>query len=329
MNRRAAERLRTFGERLRADAAGAGLALPTPSPLEPTPSLPEPWARARILVKRDDRLGPGGTKVRKLASALPAAKAAGRRVVATFGHEDSNHALATARAAASAGLGAELWLQAGTTSAARRDAYTAAAREVRYRRGAVGLAAGAFAHWLAAAPSGGAPWLMPPGGTTPATCAAVACMVVEIADQLAAAGEPIPERWAVAVGTGGTLAGLCAGVRALELPSQLVGFGASDPALVRPALVAALANAALDRLGLPGHLGADEVELDDSQLGTGHGVPTEASRRAEAEWAGAGVPLDPIFGAKAAAGLRARIEAGPPGQRWLFLHTGLPVEPPP
>jgi 1-aminocyclopropane-1-carboxylate deaminase/D-cysteine desulfhydrase-like pyridoxal-dependent ACC family enzyme len=151
--------------------------------------------------------------------------------------------------------------------------------------------------------------------------------VLEVAEQFARLGEPLPERWAVAAGSGGTLAGLCAGVRALALPCRLTGFHASDPVLVRPWLVAAYANAALDRLGLPGHLAADEIEISTEQLGGGHGIPTEASERARAEWAAAGIDLDPIFTAKVAAGVRAAIERSPPGQRWLFFHTGTKVGP--
>jgi 1-aminocyclopropane-1-carboxylate deaminase/D-cysteine desulfhydrase-like pyridoxal-dependent ACC family enzyme len=225
--------------------------------------LPEPWSRARIWVKRDDLCGAGGTKVRKLAAVLPRARAAGAKTVLTFGHLDSNHALATALAARDAGLGAELWIQAsaGDDFPERRQAFAAVATRVSYRKGQVGLALGAAAAMVAGWLKGYAPWLLLPGGTTPATCAAVAPLVLEVALQFEQLGEPLPERWAAAVGSGGTLAGLWAGVRALELPCRLVGFHASDPRLVRPWLVAAYANAALDRLGLPGHLGAEDIEI--------------------------------------------------------------------
>jgi 1-aminocyclopropane-1-carboxylate deaminase/D-cysteine desulfhydrase-like pyridoxal-dependent ACC family enzyme len=187
----------------------------------------------------------------------------------------------------------------------------------------LGAAASLVAGWL----RGDAPWLFLPGGTTPVTCAAVAPMALEVAEQFEKLGEPVPERWAAAVGSGGTFAGLRAGLHALELPCRLIGFQASDARLVRPWLLAAYANAALDRLGLPGHVSADEIEVSAEQLGAGHGIPTEASQRAQTEWASASVQLDPIFTAKAAAGVRAAIERGPVGQRWLFFHTGTKVGP--
>jgi D-cysteine desulfhydrase len=329
MNPRAAATLRHEALRLRAAALSVRLDPGPPSPLQLVEGLPEPWSRARIWVKRDDLCGPGGTKVRKLAAALSAARASGAKTVVTFGHLDSNHALATALAARDAGLGADLWIQAsaGSDLPERRQAFAAVATRVSYRQGQVGLVLGAAGSIVAGWLQGYAPCLLLPGGTTPATCAAVAPLALEVAEQFETLGEPLPERWAAAVGSGGTLAGLCAGLRALQLPCRLVGFHASDPWLVRPSLVAAYANAALDRLGLSGHLSADQLELSIEQLGQGHGIPTEASQRAQVEWAAAGIELDPIFTAKAAAGVRAAIERGPPGQSWLFFHTGTKVGP--
>ncbi len=329
MNPRAAATLRSEALRLGRAAAAIRLDPGLPSPLQLVEGLPEPWSRARVWVKRDDLCGTGGTKVRKLAAVLPAARALGAKAVVTFGHLDSNHALATALAARSAGLGADLWIQAGAGEELpeRRRAFAAVATRVNYRAGQASLALGAATALAAGWLKGDAPWPILPGGTTPATCAAVAPAVLEVVEQFAVLGEPLPERWAAAVGSGGTLAGLYAGLRALELPCRLVGFQGSDPTVVRPSLVAAYANAALDRLGLGGHASADEIELSSEQLGAGHGRPTEASQRAQAEWAAAGITLDPIFTAKAAAGMRAAIERGPPGQRWLFFHTGTQVGP--
>ncbi|MHB1843324.1 MAG: pyridoxal-phosphate dependent enzyme [Deltaproteobacteria bacterium] len=320
-------RLRALAGSLRERAARIGLPF-APSPLELAVGLPPPWSEARLFVKRDELLGPGGTKIRKLAWALDRAKEGRAQAVLTFGMPDSNHALATAGAARRAGLETELWIEARGPEARpeRASAFAQAAERVSYRERGPSLALGALGRLLRARLSGRAVALLPPGGTTTATTAAVAPLVLEVVEQLAALGEPVPERWAVAVGSGGTLAGVWAGVKALGLRCRPVGFCASDP-LVRPWFVAALANAALDRLGAPGHVSADEVEISLSELGRGHGLPTHGSRAAAAEWAAAGLPLDPVFTAKVAAGVRARLERGPSGQRWLFLHTGTQVGP--
>ena len=321
---RSGRRLRAAALRLRDRGRAVGVELPESSALEPAVGLPEPYASARIWLKRDDALGPGGTKVRKLAEALPRARAAGAQRILTFGHLDSNHALATAAAAVRAGLTPELWIQVAPNEGGlvRREALGLAAPRVEYRSSGAAMIGGAL--WSARR---GRSFLLPPGGTTPETSAAVALAVLEICDGFAALGEPVPDRWAVAVGSGGTLAGLWAGVRALGLSCRPVGFQASDPTLVRAPLVAYLANAALDRLGVGGRVDPAEIELDASQLGAGHGRETRASRAALSDFALAGVPLDPIFTAKAAAGLRAAIERGGPGQCWLFWHTGISVGP--
>jgi 1-aminocyclopropane-1-carboxylate deaminase/D-cysteine desulfhydrase-like pyridoxal-dependent ACC family enzyme len=147
-----------------------------------------------------------------------------------------------------------------------------------------------------------------------------------VAEQFQALGIPPPERWAVAVGTGGTLAGIWAGIKVLGLPVRPVGFLASSRR-VTPRLVAWLANRALHEMGHAGpRVRRAEVELSDGELGEGHGQPTLASEQALEEWGRAGVPLDPIYTAKAAAGLRRELERAP-GTRWLFWHTGTAVAP--
>jgi D-cysteine desulfhydrase len=75
-------------------------------------------------------------------------------------------------------------------------------------------------------------------------------------------------------------------------------------------------------LGCPG--GA-RLRLRADQVGQGYGVLTEAARAALADAARyAGVILDPVYTAKAFAGLCAAVRDGDirPGQRTVFVHTG-------
>jgi D-cysteine desulfhydrase/L-cysteate sulfo-lyase len=76
----------------------------------------------------------------------------------------------------------------------------------------------------------------------------------------------------------------------------------------------------------PETLGADrEIEIDDSQVGAGYGAPTEASTEAlELTARREGILLDPVYTAKAMAGLIARLRTGTfAGSRSvLFWHTG-------
>src|SRR6185503_8433700 len=87
-------------------------------PLVPVPSLVESMPRLstaigggpRLLIKRDDAIafGFGGNKVRKLAFVAAHAKAQGADTLITAGGVQSNHARATAAAAAKLGMRAIL-----------------------------------------------------------------------------------------------------------------------------------------------------------------------------------------------------------------------------
>src|SRR5262249_38888780 len=87
-------------------------------PLVPTPTLVEPLPRLRarlgggrqLLAERDDAIafGFGGNKVRKLAFVAARAQADGAATLITAGGVQSNHARATAAAAAKLGMRAVL-----------------------------------------------------------------------------------------------------------------------------------------------------------------------------------------------------------------------------
>lgn len=294
-----------------------------PSALERWP-VPKHWPLAHggaLWVKRDDLLGEGGTKVRKLTVALARAQASGRGLL-TVGHLDSNHAPATARAAALLGVPVELALWGRPHSDPVRAVWLRSLAPVRFYSSALGLVFGtAVRLWRARRQLD----LFPPGGTTAVTTAAVALAVAEVVGQFEALGEPIPTRWAIAVGSGGSFAGLLAGARALGLSVAVTGVVASSRLLGRRR-EARLANAALRLLGCTERVVAGDVKLQGRQAGAGHGVPTAASQAAARELGALGHQLDPIFTAKAMAEVAA---ASAPGERWLFWHSGVAVSPPP
>src|SRR5438876_2992661 len=112
-----------------ADLAGALARVPS-IPFAPLPTPVEPLARLaavigggpRLLVKRDDALafGFGGNKVRKLSFVAARAQAEGADTLITAGGVQSNHARATAAAAAKLGMRAVL-----VANGARPDRLTA------------------------------------------------------------------------------------------------------------------------------------------------------------------------------------------------------------
>ncbi|MBI3998222.1 MAG: pyridoxal-phosphate dependent enzyme, partial [Armatimonadetes bacterium] len=78
------------------------------------------------------------------------------------------------------------------------------------------------------------------------------------------------------------------------------------------------------RLGLPAPP-PEAIEVLDGYVGEGYGIPTAASREAAELFARLeGLPLDPTYGAKAAAGLIDLCRRGASGRddAVLFWHTG-------
>ncbi|MEU3774038.1 pyridoxal-phosphate dependent enzyme [Streptomyces sp. NPDC032472] len=186
----------------------------------------------RLLLKRDDLVHPElpGNKWRKLAPNLRAAVAAGHRELATFGGAYSNHLRATAASGRLLGLGTvgivrghELAGQPLNDSLARCAAdgmrLHFATRGDYRRKGEPEV----LARLLDAAGASGA-YVVPEGGSNP--LAVRGC--VELGHELRGGSDTV----AVACGTGGTLAGLAAGLgpgqRALGVPVLAGGFLAAE-----------------------------------------------------------------------------------------------------
>ena len=128
-----------------------------------------------------------------------------------------------------------------------------------------------------------------------------------------------------ATGSAGTQAGIVTGLRAMNANIPLLGMGVRAPKPKQEANVLALAEATAERLGCAGVVWPKDVVANCNYVGEGYGIPTagclEAIRMfAELE----GLLLDPVYSAKAAAGLIDLIRNGKfsAGQRVLFWHTG-------
>ena len=113
----------------------------------------------------------------------------------------------------------------------------------------------------------------------------------------------------------------------LRVQLNLPEVSADEPEAGLQAVVGRLLDGIAERLGAsPASVGRDRpVEADDRQVGAGYGVPTAASTEALELFARReGILLDPVYTAKAAAGLLARVRSGEltAGQTVLFWHTG-------
>lgn len=307
---------------------------PLPTPLEPLPNLSRALRRP-VLIKRDDLPGPalGGNKARKLEYLMAEAQARGARRVVTFGGLQSNHARMTAAAARRLGMEPHLFLFG---------------RRPRRLTGNLLLceALGARMYFVPL-PEGGEPGLtiersirlvrllarvvvgphhfIPVGGHSWLGCLGYVRAALELDEQARALGAG-RATVVLAAGTGGTLAGLMAGLALAgsELRPLAIDVGKLWRAF--PRSIAALAEEICARLGAPRPFAPADVPLiERAFVGERYGVPSPVGEAAMRRMALLeGVALDPIYTAKAFAGLLDRAERGllGRGEPLIFLHTG-------
>ncbi|MCE3033147.1 pyridoxal-phosphate dependent enzyme [Streptomyces sp. CMSTAAHL-2] len=289
-----------------------------PTPLEPAPRLAAALGLGPedLWVKRDDLtgLGGGGNKIRKLEWTVGAALAEGADTLVTTGAAQSNHARLTAAAAARLGLDVVLVLR-GAPGASRSGnlaldglfgARLAWAGEVDQ----AGLDAAAAEVCARLRAEGRRPALIPFGGSGALGARGYARCGEELRAQL-----PGLRTAVVALGSGGTMAGLIA---ALGTGSVLgVDVGAlADPAAAVVAFAAPLASE---------EVVAERLRVRRDQVGAGYAALTEPVAEALRLAARTeGIVLDPTYTGRALAGLAAAVRDGDvrPGEKTVFVHTG-------
>jgi len=295
-----------------------------PTPLERAPRLSRELG-VEVWLKRDDvgSLGLVGNKVRKLEFSLGEALAQGARAVVTLGAPQSNHARATASAAARLGLDAVLVMggerPAGPpTGNLLLDALFGA--EVIYAgtREWAQLAA----RVEAVAEERADAYTLPAGGSTPVGALGFVAAYGELLGQLDSARVPARHVYHAST-SGGTHAGLLLGHALAGAGPRPVGFDVGQIVPDARGLVTWLANEAGALLGADVALTEDDAHLDLSQLGDGYGAFTEAGIEAVGLLARTeGVVLDPVYSAKGMAGLIADARAGSVDGPVVFWHTG-------
>jgi len=292
-----------------------------------------------VWVKEDGAFGAGGwggNKVRKLEWLIPDAQRRRRRSVLTFGGLGTNWGLATALYAGEHGLETALALldqpvdDHVTAQLARLEASGA-----RIYRTQTKARTAAALPWLLArnARGGRPPYLLPAGGSSPVGALGYVEAALEIAAQVEAGSLPEPAHVVVPVGTGGTAAGLALGFQIAGLRTRVVGVVVNDQLRLDPPVLARLARRTarlLERRGAdlgPLRLGPDMLDLTRDQIGAGYGHRTAAATLAASSAAADGLALDPVYTAKAMAGLLALRTEGRLGDPALFVHTDGPRVP--
>jgi 1-aminocyclopropane-1-carboxylate deaminase/D-cysteine desulfhydrase-like pyridoxal-dependent ACC family enzyme len=172
--------------------------------------------------------------------------------------------------------------------------------------------------------AGERPYVIPVGGSNAIGTFGYVAATLEIVEQLQALGLA-PQHLYYANGSRGTQAGLVLGQKLFSAPYTVRGVAVSGGDAVKRRRALQIANEASELLGSATRLADDDLLNDDSQIGPGYGVATAACLEAiELLARHEAIFLDPVYSAKAMAGLIADIRQGQIAatEMVIFLHTG-------
>lgn len=315
-----------------------------PTPVRKLDRLSARLGGPEIYVKRDDLTGLafGGNKSRKLEFIISDMLVKKADVVITWGSLQSNWCMQTAAAARTFGLKPILMLFKPADAAAAADGNVlldvildADLRILEAEKGRVVKSSQAMDVLDEAGrevrAQGQRPYLVPVGGSLvrgdmdkPLGAIGYVAAFAELLEQTRGLGFE-PDYVVHATGSGGTQAGLVVGARALAPRCRVIGISVSDPKGPFSDDVMEIARATDEALGLGLGLMADDVVVFDEYLGEGYGVVDKTvAETIRLVFQTEGIVLDPVYTAKAMAGLRDLIKTGffNPSDKVLFLHTG-------
>ena len=305
-----------------------------PTPFQPMERLAAALGgRAELWIKREDA-GPlpfSGNKLRNLEFVLAAAIADGSDTIVTSGRRWSNHC----RLAAVAGtrLGLDVHLVLGGPHVDRSPnielielfggtVHRAVTADRAEREAIVDLVAADLRR------QGRRVTIVPVGGSGPIGAWGQVLAALEVAEQATAAGFS-PDAIVLPSASGGTQAGLVVGSAIVAAtgaagasPTRVVGMAVARPVDELRTIVERLVGELVAMTGTDAP--TPPIELDGSPLGDGYGLPTEAASEAATLLARTeGILVDPVYTAKALAGLIDRVQTGAfDGQRVVFWHGG-------
>ena len=305
-----------------------------PTPVRELTHLGDERGPAPVWIKDDGAYSRfGGNKARKLEWLLADARRRGKRTILTGGALGTNHGLASALFARRLGMRTVLVLvpQPDSEHVRRQlERIRATGAELHFPRGV--WRAYTLAAWLMlgrASPPANLPYFLRPGGSVPLGCVGYVEAAIELSEQIEAGELPEPSHLVVALGSGGTAAGLLAGLRLAGLRSRLVCVLVNDLVRVDERTVAKLARRTLRLLRKRGsgvgevEIAAADVEIERGWLGPGYGHSTPAADRAtELFGEREDIVLEPVYTSKAVAAMlelnrRGAFGPGP----LLYWHT--------
>lgn len=308
-----------------------------PTAVEEAPRLGRELGLTRLLVKRDDNTGLalGGNKARKLEYLMAEAQGTGAQVVITCGGAQSNHGRMTAAAARKLGMDCVLFLTDPMPEEFQGNLLLDAllGAQIKFLPGAdiTQLDEAMAAEEARLISLARTPYVIPIGGSTPLGAMGYVSAVQETAEQLKQLDAEDPDI-VIALGSGGTMAGLVLGCYLFLPEARPIGISVSRKADQARARVVRIAIEAAKLVGIGHEPEIGKMIVRDEYVGPAYGIPTPEGKDAILLAARTeGLILDPVYTGKAMAGLIDLARKGEIGRDRsrnnrdrpvLFWHTG-------
>ncbi len=286
-----------------------------------------------IFIKRDDCLGlsGGGNKTRKLEFVVAEALSQGCDTLITCGAVQSNHCRLTLSAAVVEGLKCRLVLEERVPGSYNPDAggnnflfKLLGVEKITVVPGGSDMMSEMRKVADEVTHSGGKPYIIPGGASTPLGATGYVACAEEILRQCFDEGRMI-DRVVCASGSAGTHAGLVTGFFGNNSNIPVVGINVSRTKEAQEEIVYELARKTCSFVGVRGDLPREAVECFGDYVGPGYSLPTAEMAEAVRLLARLeGILLDPVYTGKTMAGLLDLVRKGyfKPDEKILFIHTG-------
>lgn len=285
-----------------------------------------------IWIKREDLSSShlGGNKVRKLEFLLGGPP----RSLITFGASGSHHVLATAIHGARCGHRCVGILVPQMMSAHHRrvrdllDRHCAVVVDAHRPISSLKQLSSSLVAWGSKLPSI-AVSVIPPGASSPVGTLGYVCAGLEIAQQVKEGVCPPPRRIYVALGTGGTSAGLALGLALAGLDSEVVAVRVASQLTGNRHFLSALAGRTMKLLqgaGLNQPMPRLHLNVENGFIGSGYAHPTPEGLDAVELGRENGLALETTYTGKAFAAMLAAQRREDPMVPVMFIHTAPSID---
>lgn len=292
----------------------------------PTPLEEVTFGGKKFLIKRDDLTGVelSGNKVRKLEFLVKKAKSERADVIFTCGGEQSNHARATAIAAARAGIKTRLFLWGKDSADAEAnlfiDKFLGSEISFLNKKNYREVNEIMYEERDAMQHLGKRVYVIPEGGSTTLGVLGYVAFMEELSKQVNLKNI---KGICVAAGTGGTAAGILAGAAAMKLDLKVYAVNVLYSKEEIKSKILNLAEGARLDFRLKGKINEENLVILDGYSTEGYKKIADSKLKIIKDFArSTGIILDPAYTGKAFTAYYENFLMKGKGKKVIFLHTG-------